>query len=84
MNEKQRQRRPPDWWMKQYGVCSEAAAALAAAWERCSYEWNDYNYGCLVGMIIMAWCARQIDMQQKAELVQEASHFAWRAREELD
>ena len=83
MNEKQRQRRPPDWWMKQYGVCSEAAA-LAAAWERCSYEWNDYNYGCLVGMIIMAWCARQIDTQQKAELVQEASHFAWRAREELD
>lgn len=81
MNEKQKQRRPPDWWMKQYGVCSEAAAALAAAWERCSYEWNDYNYGCLVGMIIMAWCARQIDTQQKAELVQEASHFAWRARE---
>ena len=53
MNEKQRQRRPPDWWMKQYAVCSEAAAALAAAWERCSYEWNDYNYGCLVGMIIV-------------------------------
>lgn len=84
MNGKQSQRRPPEWWMKQYGVCPEAAAFLAAVWERCVYEWNDYNYGCLVGAIIMCWCCRQIDTQQKAEMVQEASHFAWSARQELD
>lgn len=84
MNGKQTQRRPPDWWMKQYGVNSEVAAALSAAWERCIYDWDDYNYGCFVGMIVMAYCARQIDMQQKAKMVQEASHFAWRAKEELD
>lgn len=81
MNEKQKQRRPPDWWMKQYGVNSEVASLLAAGWERCIYDCNDYNYGCLVGMIIMAWCARQVDTQQKAEMVQDASHLVWRARE---
>ena len=84
MNEKQRQRRPPDWWMKQYDVCSEAASLLAAAWERCVYDWNDYSYGCLIGAIIMCWCCRQIDTQQKAEMIQESSHLVWRAREELD
>lgn len=84
INGKQTQRRPPDWWIKQYGVCPEAAALLAAGWERCIYDCSDYNYGCLVGMIIMAWCARQVDTQQKAEMVQDASHLVWRAMEELD
>lgn len=84
MNEKQKSRRPPDWWMKQYGVCSEVASFLAAVWERCVYDWNDYSYGCLIGAIIMCWCCRQIDMQQKAEMIQESSHLVWRAREELD
>lgn len=75
----QKPRRPPEWYEKQYGLPMEAACALSAAWERALYD-NGYSYGVYVGMVIMLWCCRQIDLQQKAEMVQDASHIAWEAR----
>ena len=72
--------RSPEWYVKQYGISVEAATSFAVAWNRCITDWQtDYYYGAYIGMTIMAYCLEAIDMQQKAEIMQEASHLHWLA-----